>query len=317
MLHRPLLALLIALLAAPLCAQPAPSYILDADTGNEMDDLYAIARALAPDGLKILALQSAHFNNPQLLTDPNWHIYSTENINTVAISQHLNEQLTIDCRQWMVPKLRGCDRMLGYAWGFYEGAPIPRSPATQFLIDHARKASPDDKLNIICLGASTNVAAALAQRPELAANMRVYLLAAKYDSKSKTWNKNSFNVRNDLNAFDLLLDNEDLELWIMPGNVARQLTFSRSETAANLNSCASSPLCRRLGRRWGEVSAGKEWIMWDLALVQALITPELATYDRVRTPPENTKRKIYVYTQIDAPAMRTAFWDALLSWQGN
>lgn len=304
-------------MATPLCAQPAPAYIIDADTGNEMDDLYAIARALAPDGLKVLALQSAHFNNPQLLTDPNWHIYPTEDINTVAISQYLNEQLTIDCRQWMIPKLRGCDRMLGYAWGFYEGAPIPRSPATQFIIDHARKASPDDKLNIICLGASTNVASALALRPELAANMRVYLLAAKYDTKSKAWNKNSFNVRNDLNAFDLLLNSEDLELWIMPGNIARQLTFSRSEASDMLNNCASSALCRRLGRRWGEVSAGKEWIMWDLALVQALITPELASYERVKTPPENTKRKIHVYTEIDAPAMRAAFWEALLSWQVN
>lgn len=43
---------------------PAPAYLLDADTGNELDDLYAITLALAPGGLPLVGLASAHFNNP-------------------------------------------------------------------------------------------------------------------------------------------------------------------------------------------------------------------------------------------------------------
>lgn len=313
MLHQAL-PLLVSLLTILHLSAQSPSFIIDADTGNEMDDLYAIARALAPDGLKVLSLQSAHFNNPQLLTDPNWNSYSTENINTLEISQELNEQLAGKSGNWMLPTLRGCDRMLGFAWGFYPGAPIPTSPATRFIIDKAKKASPDSKLNVICLGASTNVAAAIATVPEIAANLRVYLLGAQYDQKQKVWNKNEFNIRNDLNAFDLLLNTEGLELWIMPANVAKALTFQRKQTSQQITKC-KTPLCDRLAARWAEVNAGTSWIMWDLALVQAIITPGLVTTKKVKTPPENTRRKIQVYTQINAPAMETEFWQSLLQWQ--
>jgi inosine-uridine nucleoside N-ribohydrolase len=204
--------------------------------------------------------------------------------------------------------------MLGYAWGYYEGAPIPRSPATQFIIDHARKASPDNKLNVVCLGASTNVAAAIARAPEIAPNLRVYLLGAQYDAKNKAWDKNEFNIRNDLNAFDLLLNNEEVELWVMPANTARALTFDRLKTLRQLSTC-TTPLCNQLRNRWEQVQAGQNWIMWDLALIQALLTPDLATHKDVRTPPENTKRKIQVYTEINAPAMEKEFWQSLISWQ--
>jgi purine nucleosidase len=40
---------------------------LDSDTGNEMDDLYAIVRLLKEPSLDVVGLSSAHFNNPYLL----------------------------------------------------------------------------------------------------------------------------------------------------------------------------------------------------------------------------------------------------------
>lgn len=313
MLHQTLSLLVCLLTILHLNAQ-SPSYIIDADTGNEMDDLYAITRALAPDGLSILSLQSAHFNNAQLLTDPYWNSYPTDSINTLEISQALNEQLAGKSGNWMLPTLRGCDRMLGFAWGFYPGAPIPTSPATRFIIDKAQKASPDAKLNVICLGTSTNVAAAIATAPEIATNLRVYLLGAQYDQKQKVWNKNEFNIRNDLNAFDLLLNTEALELWIMPANIARALTFQRKQTFQQMIKC-KTPLCDRLAARWAEVNAGTERIMWDLALVEAILHPDLADYKSVKTPPENTRRKVKVYTSISAQAMEADFWEALLKWQ--
>lgn len=310
----PILSLLLSLLAfIPLSAQ-SPSFIIDADTGNEMDDFYAIARALAPDGLNVIALQSAHFNNPQLLTDSLWNNYPTDSINTLAISQQLNERLAAETGHWMMPALRGCDRMLGFAWGYYPGATVPKSPATRFLIEKARKANPKNKLNVICLGASTNVAAAIASAPEIAAHLRVYLLGARFDSRSRTWDKNEFNIRNDLNAFDLLLNTKALELWVMPANTAGALTFQRTSSFQQLNTC-TTPLCRRLARRWSEVNAGESWIMWDLALIEAIIHPEESDWKLVGTPPENSKRKIHVCVSVNAPVMEADFWNALLSWQ--
>lgn len=301
--------LLFLVFACWLKAQTSP-YLLDADTGNEMDDLYAIARALAPDGLPIKVLSSAHFNNLQLITDKKWNSYEVEGLNTLEESQHLNEVLLKETGRSDIPAIRGCERMLGFAWGFYEGAPIPKSPATEWIVREGKKAAPDQKLTIICLGALTNVATALATAPEITPNIRIYLLGAQYNPKQRFWNKSEFNIRNDLNAFDLLLSTEGLELWIMPASTAQALQFQKDETLEKLGQ-KDTPLRRRLADRWSEVNSGPTWTMWDLALVEAILHPEMATVKKRRVPPENGRRKIWVYTAIDEDAMRADFWAAL------
>ena len=292
-----------------LKAQPA-QYILDADTGNEMDDLYAIARAVAPDGLPIQTLSSAHFNNLQLVTDRKWNSYTVEGLNTLEVSQELNEALLRETGREDIAAIRGCGRMLGFAWGYYAGAPIPESPATKLIIEQARQASVTQKLNVVCLGAVTNVAAAIAKAPEIAPNLRVYMLGARYDNKGRAWNKSEFNIRNDLNAFDLLLSTAGLELWVMPASTAESLKFQRQNTTERLAQ-KSTPLRQRLAKRWDEVNGGASWTMWDLALIDAILHPGMATAKRRRVPPENGRRKIWVYTAIDDEAMRQDFWQAL------
>lgn len=51
--------------------------ILDADTANEMDDLYAVARVVLDPHIEIAALSSAHFNNTEIGTKGRWHGYDT------------------------------------------------------------------------------------------------------------------------------------------------------------------------------------------------------------------------------------------------
>ncbi|MEM8865797.1 MAG: hypothetical protein AAGF31_09675 [Planctomycetota bacterium] len=53
-------------------------------------------------------------------------------------------------------------------------------------------------------------------------------------------------------------------------------------------------------------------IMWDVALIQALIHPEWATVIQAPTPPENTPRKVTLYREIDADAMRDDYWNTVL-----
>ena len=52
-------------------------------------------------------------------------------------------------------------------------------------------------------------------------------------------------------------------------------------------------------------------IMWDLALVEAYLKPELTEVIETRTPPENTERTIRVYTRIDEVKMTEDFWEVL------
>jgi purine nucleosidase len=290
--------------------QVVPAVVIDADTGNEMDDLYAIVRGLLAEGGPVAGLTSAHFNNPQLLTDSLWHIYPTEGIQTMAISQQLNEVILTGMGRLDLPHPRGCDRMVGYAWGYYEGAPIPESPAVDFLIEQARRASPEAKLNVWVLGPATNLAAALRRAPELSTHVRAYLLGMRYDPQQQGWDKNEFNARNDLNALDLLLSDSALELIVMPANTAQALTFDHAEALQQLDRY-DHPTAQLLRRRWAEVDAGASWVMWDLALVSAALHPEWAELETVPAPPENGRRSIGVYTAIDAAAMRRDFWRVL------
>ncbi len=286
--------------------KPVSSFILDADTGNEMDDLYAIVRCLVDDKINLIGLTSAHFNNVQLLTDSIWHIYPTEDINTVQISQDLNESILESLDKNRIPHPVGCERMVGYSWGYYEGAPIPGSPAVNFIKQKAAEHDSINKLNILTLGPVTNVASAILQDPGLAKNIRLYALTMKL-TESGAWNKNSFNARNDINGLDILLSNGDLEIFVIPGNVSRTLTFRRAETLEKLSEW-EHPVSEILADRWDEVSAGESWIMWDLALVEAVIHPEWATIEKMHVPPENGERLINVYTDIDEDNMRSEFW---------
>ncbi len=288
-------------------------FILDADTGNEMDDLYAIVSAVADPQAELIALTSAHFNNPQLLTDSIWHIYPTKGIKPIEISQALNEELLEGLNLLSLPHPQGAAGMIGYAWGYERGWPIPEAPAIDFIIEQARAASPQNKLNVVVLGPVTNIAAAIEREPSIAPNIRCYMLGTKYDVEKQIWNKNSFNARNDINALDVLLNNADLELIVMPITIVYQFRFQREMTQKRL-STYDHPVAKMLNRRWDEVHAEKEWIMWDLALVEAILHPELATLEARQTPPENTQRMIQVYTDIDEAGMQAIFWEKFRKW---
>lgn len=276
-----------------------------------MDDLYAIVQLLQDSSVNTIGLSSAHFNNVQLLTDSLWNLYPTKNINTVQISQDLNEQLLFLLNKTDIPAPLGCDKMLGYAWGYYKGAPIPNSPAVEFIIEKAKHYSSENKLDIMCLGACTNVASAILLAPEIVKNIRLYLLSMKTDDQGN-WNKNTFNARNDINALDVILDNEDLETVVIPGQVSRKLSFDKEQTIERLKR-VNHPVTELLIRRWDEVHvpAHNQWIMWDLALVQSYINPSMATFVSLPAPPENGGRPIKVITEIDVENIKKAFWNTI------
>lgn len=302
---------LLALGGASLAAQ---SYILDADTGNEMDDWAAIAYVLGPAGLDVSALQSAHYSTPHLLFVKKWNGLPTDSMPTVAISQYWNERLLAACGRFGIPALRGCTRPAGPPWGYESPLPLQSAPAVRYLIDQGRKAPEGEKLNIICTGPTTNVAMAIAAAPELAARFRVYLLGGHYDAKRRAWNKNEFNIRNDLNAFDFLLEQEELELWIMPANVAGKVRVSREGFFGALED--SRPALAELLRwRWQSVGAGADWAMWDIALAAAIKQPEWALWKKARVPPENGRRKVWVCMAIEEERIAADFLFTLSQWR--
>lgn len=270
--------------------------ILDADTANEIDDMYAITRMLKQSKFEVLGLTSTQ-----------WTHYLAED-NSVEASQRENEALVELLGKTNLPTPVGSEEPMGKPWG---GDEPKDSPAAQFIIAEAKAASPDRKLIVVCLGASTNLASAIRMEPEIARNIDAYVLGFRYEFEKKVWNKSSFNVRRDLNAADFILNCTDLALHIMPANVARALTFPRDETFGRQQ--AMGDLGAHLTSKWKARFADFDnWVMWDLALVEALLHPELATTTKVLAPPENVSRNIELYNSIDERKMRDDFWASVL-----
>ena len=295
---------------------PVSAFWLDADTANELDDLYAIAQTIADPHIRLDGLSSSHFNNTEIGTKGRWHAYDTvaeldRGLDTVDASQRENETILQLMGRADIPAPLGTSEMIGFSWGYFDGAPVPDAPAVDAIIAYARAASPEDKADVAAVGPLTNVAAALIQAPDIAPRIRVWWLGAGWENG--VWNKNRFNVRNDLNAADYVLDRENVELVMMPTQTARALMFTRERTLPAL-SAIDHPIAAHLHDRWAFVDAKGEWTQWDMALTLAMAHPEWARLERVPAPPENARKHVLVYTDIDAPAMEAHFFGTLATW---
>lgn len=287
----PRLICLVLLTLLPAAAQTR--LWLDADTANEIDDLYALTRALTAPGLTVLGLSSAQWKHSPVAEG-----------NTLEASQHLNEALLGLLGKGAIPAHRGSLVPL-YWWGRDR---IAYSGAAYHLMLEARKTPAGEKLTVVALGALTNVASAVMMDPSIAARIRLYWLGAEI--RDGVWNKSEFNCLNDIHALNEILNARDLELWVMPATVARHLTFDYDGTAARLANLGR--VGRFLLERWDRHSPGaRSWIMWDLAAIEWLLNPQLVESTMLRTPPENTQRDVRVATRIDAESMRTEFWKGI------
>ena len=272
---------------------PTPRRILiDADTANEIDDLYAIVRALAEPNLNIVGLSSAQWNHR--LSPPE----------TVLLSQKLNEDLLMLMERYDIPSPTGAEMIMGKPWGGEE----PRdSPAAQLMIREARRTPEGKKLVIASLGAVTNVASAIKLAPDIIPKIACYMLSGRFYAERNVWDKDEFNLRNDLNAANFLFNTKDLELHVMPVNILLDFKFHLEEVMERL--AGKGSVGDYLATRWLTHSPTSEtWIMWDLALVIAILRPNLATQASFMTPPENTQREVQVYTSVNEEAMLEDWW---------
>ena len=190
--------------------------IIDADTDNELDDLLAIAAALKSPKLEVIGMTAAQWDGRNHTVreghDPWW------NDNSAYTSWLMNAVLVQLLDRTDLPLPVGSERKIVYKKGSPENNPR-RSEATDFIIRKASDLPPGEKLTIISTGALTNVASAVMVKPEIAKKIALYWLGQTYDFEKDVWiGEHEFNVANDLEAFDLLCDAEDLEycVFIMP-----------------------------------------------------------------------------------------------------
>ncbi len=275
--------------------------VIDTDTGNEIDDFYAIVRALVEPSFEVRALCSAQY-----------HTQKDAPENTVEISQAFNEKILKLMDRKDLPHLRGSNEPL-------KDPQTPReSDAARMIIDLAHSLGDGQKLDITVLGPMTNPASAILMDPAIIPKLRIHAMGLRYNDSTGLWNKDEFNTNNDPVAMDVLLDTGGLELHVMTATASRPLVFYKKEADKHLNIC---PMGDYLVFRWEDYcrtktwhspfATDKQWIMWDIAIMEALAEPALAVEKTVKTPPENTERDIFVYTHIDTAGMKKRYWEMI------
>ena len=285
--------LLMFLVAVSSMAQERIPVILDADTGNEVDDIYALSRALIEPSWNVLALnatqwQSSHWTEPR----------SMEN------SHRLNQVVLAEMGLEVKTRRGGVARM--YDWGDM----AQHSAAAYEIIKQANAQGEDQRLTVIALGALTNVASAIYIDPSIESKIKLYWIGSTYDFEEGVLKKQDFNAVMDVQALEIILMSA-VELHILPINIAAKMQFDYEETRSKLH--AGHSLSRLLLDRWFEHLDGgrKNRVIWDLALIQAMIHPELAQVVTITSSKENGSRQIFMYSDIDANKMKEEFFEKI------
>lgn len=288
------------LLCTCVRAQSPLPLIIDADTANEVDDLFALVRALAEPTFDLRGITSAQFHTSPLATD-----------STVRESQQINEELLRLMDRRELPHPIGANEPL-------RNKTEPHiSAASTFIVRQAMVMPEGKKLHVAVLGPCTNVASAILQEPRIVSKLHVHYLGFWHTPATNTYNKVEFNSGNDTIAVNLLLDTPDLTLDVMTATTSQHLVFARPRVQSELESWGK--LGKYLLDRWNtydrwwttEDPEKTQWIMWDVALIEALARPELATLRHFFTPPENTPRGIGIWTEIAVEEMRRDFYKEL------
>ncbi|MEX0323277.1 MAG: nucleoside hydrolase [Puniceicoccaceae bacterium] len=293
--------LLICLLFITTCAHAGQKLpvILDADTGNEVDDPYAIVRALIEPSWNIIALnatqwQTSHWAEPQ----------SMEN-------SHRVNQLLLGHMGIHVKTRRG-----GIARMFDWGDKAQHSAAAYEIIKQAKKMPAGEKLNVVALGALTNVGSAIYIDPSIESKIRLYWLGTSYDFAEGIMGRTDFNCVMDIQAVDVLLHSE-VEMHVMPHTVALAMDFTYEETEQQLR--GKHPVGDFLCDRWNNHLDGlrkMRWI-WDLALIEAMLHPEWSEQVDIRTSKDNGNRIIHYYKSIDGKKMKAEFFQKLKAFMSE
>ena len=277
--------------------------IIDADTANEIDDLFAIVRGLIEPNLKIEGITSSQ-----------WHTSPKAPNDSVARSHQMNREITELMEMTEVPLAMGANTPL------VNKVRPQESQAAEFIIEKAVAVPLNQKLEIAVLGPCTNVASAVLMEPGIISKISVSYIGFWHNHQTNTWNKREFNTNNDPNAVNVLLDTNGLEFNVMTASTSQYLVFLKEEVDQHLKGEGGigDYLVRRwetYDRHWQKEDPEKtRWIMWDVAIIEALANPMLAKKELVKIPHDNLMRDIYAYTSIDVEAMKQSYWSALDSF---
>ena len=265
--------------------------IVDVDTASELGDAFAVVRALIEPRFRMVGLTSAHSLRG-----------SDGGPAGIAGSQRLNERLLELLGRPDVPHPAGAEAPL------VDPSTPSDSPAARHIVAAALDTPPGEKLSVIACGPVTNVASAILLDARIVPKLRCYLVGFQYDDRAGAWSAEEFNVKSDPAAAEVLLATDRLELHVLPATVAEKLLLRKAVVRSGLE--GKGGVWDFLVDHWAERQPhSRWWVMWDLALVEAVARPELALEVRAAGP--SGDRLIHIYTELDHSQARLDFWNAV------
>ncbi len=273
-------------------APSEPQVIIDADTANEVDDLYAIVRAFAEPDWNITTLNATQWQSSQWAVD-----------NTMEASHRLNSTLHTYLKLGDRVLLRrgGENRM--YDWGDQ----ARHSAAAYEIIKQAHAQEGNNKLKVIALGALTNVASALYIDPTIGPKLEVYWLGTTYNFETNQSKRLDFNAVMDVQAVEVMLTSQ-VEMHIMPINIVSSMQFDYERTKKEFQ--GKHELTDFLVQRWFDHSDGgwRKRLLWDVSLIEAIAHPQWAEEIKV----SNFENKnVWMYKSIDNEAFVEDLYDSI------
>ena len=269
--------------------------IIDTDAAHGQDDIMAIIRFILEEEVMLEGLLSAQ-----------WRLADLENDSTIEMNQAVNQYILKHFNQTNIPNLPGAASPVVNL----KNRDRTSNRASAYIIKRVSETPSGEKLNLVCLGPVTNLATALLAVPDIAPKINCYIMGPWYEPSRRVWDKNEWNTKNDLDAMDILLNTKDLDLYIMPATIGQDLVIDRSQSLGRFP--LRDSLFENIMVDWKALDLKNDSIpMGSLALIQAILHPEMSSQKQVVTPPENVQRKVHVYTRIDAARMKKDLWDAI------
>jgi inosine-uridine nucleoside N-ribohydrolase len=264
--------------------------IIDTDADCEADDPFAIAHALISPKLIVKAIFAEHFNS---------------NGSTKRSYDEIQRILT--AMKLSVPVFMGAEKPLS------ANDETALSPASEYLIEEALK-NDTMPLFVLCIGAITNVAAALKARPEISSKMTIVWIAGHDYARAEKVSFKEYNSGNDIMAGNIVLDS-DVELWQIPINVYGSVRIGLAELQKRVYPCGKigrhlfEKMVKYNGTDMADWTAGESWSLGDSPAVGVVIDENCGKYEYREAPILNEdtsytfkdgRRKIRVYNSIDS-----------------
>ena len=277
--------------------------IIDTDTKNEIDDVWAISLAvLSLERFKIEGFVAANFDNNRPEAGPDSIDASLKEIKTILSKAGLTGK-------W--PILRGSAPM---RYKFEQS----ESEGVDFIIKKAMESTPDDPLWVVGLGAATDIASAYLKEPRIADRIIVFW-HFRTRWPDKCWN---FNVIGDVRAARIVY-HSDLPFVLFDTGTHLVCPMEESEKFTS---------CGELGKYLHEYRYQSSYYQrptkgfFDLGDIAALVDPSLASWEVTKCPEvdwdlsyqfKGTKGSILRCYDIDRDATYALFNKKLKSLTAN